>query len=193
MYQLVFATNNRHKLDEVANMLTGEFRLLTLNDIGCTDDIEETGITFRENASLKSKYIFSKYGINCFADDSGLEIDSLNNAPGVYSARYAGEHGNHEANIQKVLEELGSNNHRKAHFSTIISLIWEGREYFFEGRVDGTIRQERSGHEGFGYDPIFQPDGYDITFAEMSMNEKNKISHRAKAMEKLIHFLKSVE
>ncbi|MEO6630545.1 MAG: RdgB/HAM1 family non-canonical purine NTP pyrophosphatase, partial [Mucilaginibacter sp.] len=160
--------------------------------ISCTDDIAETGTTFRENASIKSHYIYSKYKLDCFGDDSGLEIDALNGDPGVYSARYAGEHGNHDANINKVLTNLQNATDRKARFRTVISLIWNGDEHFFDGTIEGTIRHERAGTEGFGYDPIFQPDGYNITFAEMSLDEKNKISHRALAMEKLIAFLNGV-
>jgi XTP/dITP diphosphohydrolase len=191
--QLVFATNNRHKLDEVAAKLGDRIKLLTLSDIGCTDDIEETGTTFHENASIKSHYIYEKYSLNCFGDDSGLEIDALNGEPGVYSARYAGEHGNHEANINKVLHNLAGQTNRKARFRTVISLIWNGDEHFFEGVVEGSIRTELSGSEGFGYDPIFEPEGYNITFAEMSMEQKNSISHRAKAMEQLIAFLSTVD
>jgi len=189
--QLVFATNNRHKLEEVSAKIKSEFDLLTLEDIGCTEDIDETGLTFRDNASIKSRYVFDKYHLNCFGDDSGLEIDALNGEPGVYSARYAGKHGEHDANINKALEKLGASENRKARFVTVISLIWKGEEYFFEGTVEGTIRRERSGSKGFGYDPIFQPDGYDKTFAEMTLDEKSKISHRAKAMDKLIAFLET--
>jgi XTP/dITP diphosphohydrolase len=192
MQQLVFATNNRHKLDEVEAKIKGQIKLLTLDDIGCRDDIAETGLTFRENASIKSHFIYQKYKLNCFGDDSGLEIDALNGEPGVFSARYAGEHGNHEANIDKVLANLDKVTNRKARFRTVISLIWNGEEHFFEGTVEGTIRHQRSGTEGFGYDPIFEPEGYDITFAEMSMDEKNTISHRAKAVEKLVGFLAAV-
>ena len=191
MHQLVFATNNAHKLEEVAAKIEGQIKLLSLNDINCTDDIAETGETFRENASIKSHYIYNKYKLDCFGDDSGLEIDELNGEPGVYSARYAGEHGNHDANINKVLLSLQNVVDRKARFRTVISLIWNGDEHFFEGAIEGTIRHERAGSEGFGYDPIFQPDGYDVTFAEMSLDEKNKISHRAVAMEKLVEFLNS--
>lgn len=191
MHQLVFATNNAHKLEEVGEKLSGQIELLSLKDIGCFDDIEETGITFHENASIKSHYIWHKYGLNCFGDDSGLEIDALNGEPGVYSARYAGKHGNHDANMDKVLEKLKNETDRKARFRTVISLIWNGEEHFFEGRVEGTIRRERSGNAGFGYDPIFQPDGYEVTFAEMSMAEKNAISHRAKSVEKLVAFLET--
>ena len=191
--KLVFATNNRHKLEEVAYKVNNKFELLTLEDIGCTEDIEETGATFEENATIKSRYVFDKYHLNCFGDDSGLMVDALNGEPGVYSARYAGEHGNHPANIKKVLEKLNGAENRKARFITVISLIWNGDEHFFEGIVEGTIRHQPIGNGGFGYDPVFQPDGYAITFAEMSMEEKNKISHRARAMEKLIGFLNEVK
>ena len=190
MQQLVFATNNAHKLEEVAAKIEGKIKLLNLTDIGCIEDIDETGNTFRENASLKSRFIYNKYHINCFGDDSGLEIEALNGEPGVFSARYAGEHGNHAANIDKTLAALKNITNRKANFRTVISLIWNGDEYFFEGVVNGTIRNERVGTAGFGYDPIFQPDGYTKTFAEMSLAEKNKISHRAIAMADLLDFLK---
>ena len=186
---LVFATNNQHKLEEVTSKTGDRLQLLSLTDIGCTDDIPETGVTFKENASLKSHYIFERYQLNCFGDDSGLEIEALQNEPGVYSARYSGEHGNHAANNKKVLENLAGLENRKARFRTVISLIWEGKEYFFEGTINGTIRPGLSGTAGFGYDPIFQTDGYNVTFAEMSLEEKNRISHRAQAMEKLISFL----
>lgn len=189
MQQLVFATNNAHKLEEVAAKITGKIELLSLDDIGCYDDIEETGNTFNENASIKSHYIYSKYRLNCFGDDSGLEIDALNGEPGVYSARYAGTHGNHAANMDKVLEKLRGITNRSARFRTVISLIWDGGEHFFEGTVEGSIRNERSGSGGFGYDPIFEPLGYAVTFAEMSMEEKNAISHRGRAVDKLVSFL----
>ncbi|WP_419700718.1 non-canonical purine NTP diphosphatase [Mucilaginibacter sp. NFX135] len=192
MQQLVFATNNRHKLEEVSAKIEGRFELLSLDNIGCTDDIEETGTTFRENASIKSRYIYQKYKLNCFGDDSGLEIDALNGEPGVYSARYAGEHGNQMANINKVLQNLAGETNRKARFRTVISLIWNGEEHFFDGTVEGRIRTEPSGNDPFGYNPIFEPDGYQVTFAEISLEEKNRISHRAKAMDKLIHFLSTV-
>jgi len=192
MQQLVFATNNAHKLEEVAAKIEGKIKLLNLTDIGCIEDIDETGNTFRENASLKSRFIYNKYHINCFGDDSGLEIEALNGEPGVFSARYAGEHGNHAANIDKTLAALKNITNRRANFRTVISLIWNGDEYFFEGVVNGTIRNERSGTAGFGYDPIFQPDGYTKTFAEMSLAEKNEISHRAIAMADLLDFLKKV-
>jgi XTP/dITP diphosphohydrolase len=192
MHQLVFATNNRHKIEEVAAKIGSQFKLLSLDDIDCHDDIAETGTTFHANASIKSRFIFDKYGLNCFGDDSGLEVDALNKEPGVYSARYAGTHGDHEANITKVLQNLGDNPNRKARFRTVISLMWKGEEYFFDGTVEGTIRTQRSGAKGFGYDPIFQPDGYNITFAEMSLDEKNNISHRARALQKMVEFLKDL-
>lgn len=192
MQQLVFATNNTHKLEEVEAKTAGKIKLLSLEDIGCHDDIEETGTTFNENASLKSRFIYNKYHLNCFGDDSGLEIDALNGEPGVYSARYAGSHGNHNANITKVLDKLKGIENRSARFRTVISLIWEGKEHFFEGTVEGAIRFERSGTAGFGYDPIFEPAGYNITFAQMTMAEKNNISHRARAMAGLLEFLKTV-
>lgn len=188
--ELVFATNNQHKIEEVAAKVGDSFKLLSLDDINCHDDIAETGETFVANASIKSQFIYNKYGLNCFGDDSGLEIDALNNEPGVYSARYAGTHGNHDANMTKVLEKLGDIGNRQARFRTVISLMWEGEEHIFDGTVEGTIRTERSGSKGFGYDPIFQPDGYAITFAEMSMEEKNSISHRGRAVEKMVEFLK---
>jgi len=188
-FELVFATNNQHKLEEVSAKLGDRIKLLTLNDIGCHEDISETGTAFIENAAIKSRYVYEKYGLNCFGDDSGLEVEALNGEPGVYSAHYAGEHGNHSANNEKLLKELEGIANRRAQFVTIISLMWEGNEYFFEGTVKGTIRHERAGAQGFGYDPIFQPDGFDITFAEMSLEEKNRLSHRAKAVEKLVEFL----
>ncbi|HEY2582437.1 MAG TPA: non-canonical purine NTP diphosphatase [Mucilaginibacter sp.] len=192
MQQLVFATNNRHKLEEVAAKIKDRLKLLSLDDIGCNDDIAETGLTFRENASMKSRYIYKWYQLNCFGDDSGLEIDGLNGEPGIYSARYAGVHGDHEANINKVLNKLEGISNRKARFRTVISLIWNGTEHFFEGAVEGTIRNERAGAKGFGYDPIFEPEGYNITFAEMSLDDKNRISHRGRAVEKLVAFLNRV-
>jgi XTP/dITP diphosphohydrolase len=192
MHRLVFATNNNHKLQEVSAKITGGIKLLSLSDIGCTDDIAETGLTFAENASIKSNYIYQRYQLNCFGDDSGLEIDALNGEPGIYSARYAGTHGDHQANIDKVLAGLNGVSNRSARFRTVISLIWQRQEHFFDGTVEGTIRHERSGTEGFAYDPIFEPAGYNITFAEMSMDEKNKISHRGRAVDQLIAFLNSL-
>ncbi|MEO6521408.1 MAG: RdgB/HAM1 family non-canonical purine NTP pyrophosphatase [Mucilaginibacter sp.] len=193
MHKLVFATNNAHKIEEVAAKTGNDFTLLSLDDIGCNADIAETGATFAENASIKSHFIFNHYKLNCFGDDSGLEIDALNNEPGVYSARYAGTHGNHDANIDKVLHKLKASFNRHARFRTVISLIWNGKEHLFDGTVEGVIRHQRSGFKGFGYDSIFQPDGYNITFAEMSMQQKNAISHRARAVEKMVAFLKTVK
>lgn len=188
--ELIFATNNNHKLEEVQAMTGHDIQLKSLNDIGCEDDIPETGDTFEDNASQKSHFIFERYGLNCFADDSGLEVDALNNEPGVYSARYGGTR-DAEANLQLVLDKLKGSANRTARFRTVISLILDGREYFFEGVAEGSITSSKSGIEGFGYDPIFKPAGYDLTFAEMSGSQKNAISHRAKAMEKLISFLKA--
>ena len=188
--ELIFATNNQHKLEEVQALVGDDIQLKSLNDIGCSEDIPETGTTFKANASQKSRYIFDRYQLNCFGDDSGLEVDELNGEPGVYSARYGGTR-DVEANLQLVLDKLSDTENRKACFRTVISLMINGQEYFFEGVVEGEITKEKSGVKGFGYDPIFKPDGYDITFAEMSSSQKNIISHRAKAMQQLISFLKT--
>ncbi len=189
MKELVFVTNNAHKVEEVAHAVGNRFKILSLKDLGFEEEIEETGTTFKENASIKTQRIYQQYNLDCFADDSGLEIAALNGDPGVFSARYAGEHGNHQANIERVLEQLEDEKNRKAQFKTVVSLIWKGQEHWFEGVVTGTIRTKISGNGGFGYDPIFQPDGYPISFAEMPLEEKNKISHRGKAMVQLIAFL----
>ena len=186
---LIFATNNQHKLEEVQSLVGSEFSLKSLNDIGCYDDIPETGNTFKVNASQKTRYIFERFKLNCFADDSGLEIDALNGEPGVYSARYSGIR-NPQKNLELVLEKLQNSVNRKARFKTVISLILDSQEYFFEGVAEGEITKKTSGKDGFGYDPIFKPEGYQTTFAEMNLEEKNQISHRAKAMQKLILFLK---
>lgn len=188
MKTLVFATNNQHKLDEVQAMIGNNFKLKSLKDIGCEADIPETGVTFEENASQKSRFIFENYGVDCFSDDSGLEVDALNGEPGVYSARYSGSRDT-ETNMQLVLDKLGNNQTRTARFRCVISLILNGNEHLFEGSVEGTIANKRSGTSGFGYDPIFIPNGYEQTFSEMSGDEKNKISHRGKAMAKLVQFL----
>lgn len=190
MKELVFATNNQHKLEEVQALIGSEFKLKSLADIGCTDDIAETGKTFTENASIKSRHIFNEYHMNCFGDDSGLEIDALNGEPGVYSARYSGSR-DMQQNIDLVLQKMENNPNRSARFKTVISLILDGTEHFFEGTIEGQIIKARKGTQGFGYDPIFLPNGYDITFAEMDLHEKNRISHRAQAMQKLVEFLKS--
>jgi XTP/dITP diphosphohydrolase len=187
--KLVFATNNQNKLSEVAKLLPKNIELLSLKDINCTEEIEETGTTLSENALIKSKYIFDNYNRNCFSDDTGLEVDALNGNPGVYSARYAGDEGNSEKNMQKLLEELKGNLNRSAQFKTVISLIIEGKEYQFEGVCKGKILENKKGEKGFGYDPIFQPEGFDKSFAQMTKEEKGKISHRGKAIRKLIDFL----
>ncbi|RZF59634.1 non-canonical purine NTP diphosphatase [Sphingobacterium corticibacterium] len=186
---LVFATNNTHKLEEVQAIIGDKFSIKSLTDIGCSDDIPETGVTFEENAKQKTDYLFHKYGLDCFGDDSGLEIDALNGEPGVYSARYSGSR-DMEKNIDLVLSRLGDNPKRTARFRTVISLFLDQQQYFFEGSIEGRIIHERRGSGGFGYDPIFIPEGYDKTFAEMSPEEKNQISHRAIAVGKLAAFLK---
>ncbi len=189
MHQLVFATNNAHKLKELGEILNSEFELLSLNDISCHDDISETGNTLEANASQKSFYIWDRYGIDCFSDDTGLEIAVLNNEPGVLSARYAGEGRNSDDNVNKVLAEMKGQTNRKACFRCLISLIISGQEFLFEGRVDGEILAERQGAGGFGYDPIFRPDGFSKSFAAMEAGVKNSISHRGRAVQKLVKFL----
>ena len=188
--KLVFATNNTHKLEEVQALTSEIIVLKSLNDIGCFTEIPETGTTMEENAGQKSLFIYDRYQLNCFGDDSGLEIESLNNEPGVYSARYSGIR-DAEANLQLVLKKLDGSTNRKARFRTVISLIIEGSEYLFDGTINGEITIEKSGIKGFGYDPIFKPDGYNLTFAEMSADQKNAISHRAIALKKMIAFLKA--
>lgn len=189
MHQLVFATNNAHKLRELGEILKGEFKLLSLNDISCSDEIPETGNTLEANASQKSFYIWERYRMDCFSDDTGLEVAELNNEPGVRSARYAGEARNSDDNVDKVLSELKGKKNRKACFRCVISLIVGGREYLFEGRVDGEILPERRGVAGFGYDPVFRPDGFQQSFAEMDAELKNSMSHRGRAVQKLVRFL----
>ena len=187
--QLVFATNNAHKTEEVRTLLSGQYEVLNLAAIGCATDIPETADSFEGNASLKSHYVYDHYQLDCFADDSGLEVVALANEPGIYSARYAGGGGD-EANLQLVLQKMECKTNRAARFKTVISLLLNGKEYFFKGEVCGTIREVPAGTSGFGYDPVFEPEGYTQIFAEMSMEQKNKISHRATAMRKLIAFLK---
>jgi XTP/dITP diphosphohydrolase len=189
MRQILFATNNRHKLEEVQHMLGDRFHVTGLKEAGYEGDIAETGTTLEENASIKSKFIFEELGMDCFSDDTGLEIEALNGRPGVYSARYAGEEGNAEKNMAKVLAELHGISNRKARFRTVVSLILDGKEYFFEGIVPGKIIRNKRGVKGFGYDPIFVPEGYDMTFAEMPSDLKNSISHRSRAMRLLAEFL----
>lgn len=190
--KLVFATNNAHKLEEVAAILGDQVELLSLNDIGCQTDIPETAETLEGNALLKSSYIYKNYHLDCFADDTGLEVETLNGAPGVYSARYAeGEGHDAQANMLKLLHELDGKENRKAQFRTAISLILDGKEYLFEGVIKGEIIKEKRGDSGFGYDPVFMPEGYDRTFAELGNDIKNQISHRALAVQKLCEFLQS--
>ena len=189
MKKYVFATNNAHKLEEVSAMLGTSVSLMSLNDIGCHTDIPETGTTLEENALIKARYIHEHYGMDCFADDTGLEVEALNGAPGVYSARYAGAAHNSEANMKKLLQELEGVENRKAQFRTVFALIIDGKEHLFEGIVKGEITKNRKGTSGFGYDPIFIPEGYTQTFAEMGNELKNKISHRALATNKLCKFL----
>lgn len=187
--KLVFATNNPHKLDEVRKIVAGNIEIVSMADINCQDDIPETADTLEGNALLKARYIKNKFGYDCFADDTGLEVEALNNAPGVYSARYAGPGHDAEANMQKLLHEMTGMENRKAHFRTVIALILHGKEYMFEGIVNGTIIGEKRGTDGFGYDPVFVPDTYADTFAELGNDVKNKISHRAEATRKLTAFL----
>jgi XTP/dITP diphosphohydrolase len=187
--EIVFATNNLHKLEEVLPLLAEKYTVLSLNDIGCTEEIPETADTLEGNALLKAQYIYTNYGKNCFADDTGLEVEALDNAPGVYSARYAGEEKSAEANMDKLLQELNGKTNRNARFRTAIALIIDGKNYIFEGEVTGKIIENKRGTKGFGYDPLFIPTGYNQTFAEIALSEKNKISHRAKAVQKLITFL----
>ena len=187
--KLVFATNNAHKLEEIRAMLNEKVEILSLADINCHVDIPETAGTLEGNAYLKAKYIYTHYGLDCFADDTGLEVEALDGAPGVYSARYAGNGHDSQANMQKLLKKMEEKNNRKAQFRTVISLIEKGEERRFEGVVKGEITTERRGDSGFGYDPIFQPEGFDETFAELGSEIKNKISHRAKAVEALCNYL----
>lgn len=189
--KLVFATHNAHKLDEVRDIVKDNFEIISLTDIGCFDDIEESGSTLEDNARIKARFVKEKYGYDCFGDDSGLEVDALNGAPGVYSARYAGGNGHDsEANVKKLLHEMEGASDRKAHFRTVIVLLLDGKEYQFDGRVDGTITSTPQGNDGFGYDPVFKPDGFDKTFAQLGMEVKSEISHRARAVKKLCEFLK---
>ena len=188
--ELVFATNNLHKLQELQAMLGNQIKLLSLKDIQCFEEIPEEQPTLEGNARQKSLYVSDNYNYNCFADDTGLEIEALNGEPGVYSARYAGEEKSAEANMNKVLSKLAKINTRNARFRTVISLIINGEEKQFEGIVEGEILHEKRGDAGFGYDPIFQPKGYNESFAEMNLSEKNKISHRGRAVQKLVAYLK---
>jgi XTP/dITP diphosphohydrolase len=189
MKELIFVTNNQHKLREIRAIIGERFRVLSLGEIGCNEEITEDAETIAGNASLKSWYIWKKYAQNCFADDTGLEIDALDGRPGVKSARYAGDDCIAENNIRKVLGELSGIADRRARFRTVISLIMDGKEIQFEGIVDGRILEEKRGRDGFGYDPVFLPDGFEQSFAEMNADLKNQISHRGLATQKLIDFL----
>lgn len=192
MNKLVFATNNQHKLDEVRNITNKLPEIVSLSDIKCFDEIPETAETLEGNALQKARYIKEKFGFDCFADDTGLEVEALNNAPGVYSARYAGPEHNSVANVAKLLHELNGIANRKARFRTVIALLIGDKEYLFDGIVEGKIIDERRGNTGFGYDPVFVPDGYTETFAELGSEIKNAISHRAKAVQKLHTFLSAM-
>jgi XTP/dITP diphosphohydrolase len=190
MKSLVFATNNRHKLEEVSSILSGRFHLVSLTGINCHEDIPETSDTIEGNALIKARYVVEQYGYDCFADDTGLEVEALDGRPGVYSARYAGEGCSYDDNVTKLLQELNGQSNRNARFRTVIALIMGGKVHLFEGMINGKIIHERRGTSGFGYDPVFVPDGYDLTFAEMPPELKNSISHRALAVNKLAEFLK---
>jgi XTP/dITP diphosphohydrolase len=192
MTELIFVTNNSHKLKEIRNLADTRIKILSLGDIGYEKDIPETADTLEGNSSLKSWFIFNLYGKNCFADDTGLEVEALNGRPGVYSARFAGIEQDPDKNIEKLLKELEGIPNRKARFRTVISLIIDGREILFEGIVKGKILYEKHGKKGFGYDPVFLPDGFDKSFAEMNLEEKNLISHRAKAVIELINYLNTL-
>ena len=188
--QLVFASNNKNKILEIQSMLPDTIKILSLESIGCHEEIPETAETIEGNAILKANYVTSNYGYDCFADDTGLEVDSLNGEPGVFSARYAGEQRNADDNMNKLLEALSDKNNRKAQFKTVIALNLNGKQHLFTGIARGEITLEKTGNQGFGYDPIFKPEEYQETFAQLSLDVKNKISHRGKATLQLIDFLK---
>lgn len=187
--KICFATNNKKKIEEVKAALGPGFQLVSLQEIGCDEELAETGDTLDHNAFQKARYVKEHFGVDCFADDTGLEVDALDGAPGVYSGRFAGEPRSDERNIDLLLEKMEGKPNRKARFRTVIALILEGEEYQFEGIAEGEILKERVGEKGFGYDPVFQPEGFDKTFAELSLEEKNEISHRGKAVKALIEFL----
>lgn len=190
MKKLVFATNNAHKLSEIRSITQGKVEILSLDDIGCHDDIPETAETLDGNAMMKARYIYERYGLDCFADDTGLEVEALGGAPGVHTARYAyPDRNDPEANTRKLLRELEGQTNRRAAFRTVIALIEDGRESCFEGRVDGYIAETERGTEGFGYDPVFSPEETGKTFAELGIETKNRISHRARAVAKLCEYL----
>lgn len=187
--KIIFASNNKNKVQEIQNQVPKSIQIVTLDEIGCTEDIAETGTTLEENAIIKANYITEKYGLPCFADDTGLEIDALNGEPGVYSARYSGEDKNADKNMDLVLHKLGTSTNRKAQFKTVIALNINNEQHLFTGIVEGDIRNKKTGTNGFGYDPIFEPENLGKTFAEMTIDKKNKLSHRGRAVEKLVEFL----
>jgi XTP/dITP diphosphohydrolase len=189
--EICLASNNAHKIVELQQILGDTFLIKTMKDIGCEDDIEEYGTTFEQNSRIKADYIFDKFGVNVISDDSGLEVEALDNRPGVYSARYAGEPTNHKANIKKLLQELDGIDNRKSKFRAVITLVLNGEHHIFEGEVSGKILTVQRGTDGFGYDPVFMPDGYENTFAEMPAELKNQISHRANAVNQLLAYLKT--
>ena len=189
--EIVFATNNSHKLEEARAILSGYVKVLSLSDIGCHDDIPETAATLEGNALIKARWVYDKYGYDCFADDTGLMVDALNGAPGVYSARFAGEHCSPADNIKLLLHKLEGTTNRDARFATVVALIFKGKEYLFEGEIKGHISESLSGTAGFGYDPVFVPENSSLSFAEMPAEEKNQISHRGRAMAKLARFFES--
>ncbi|WP_426064755.1 non-canonical purine NTP diphosphatase [Flavobacterium sp. DSP2-3-1] len=191
--QFVFASNNKNKILELQSMLPETITILSLESIGCFEDIPETADTIEGNAIQKANYVTEKFGYDCFADDTGLEVDALNGDPGVFSARYAGEQRNADDNMNKLLEVLAVQNERKAQFKTVIALNLNGKQYLFTGIAKGEITLKKIGNQGFGYDPIFQPEGFPQTFAQLSLDVKNKISHRGKATQQLINFLKEIE
>lgn len=189
--KLVFASNNKNKIQEIQQLLPSTIEIVSLEDIGCHEEIPETADTIEGNAILKANYVTEKYGYDCFADDTGLEVEALNGAPGVYSARYAGEQRSSEDNMDKLLEVLSDKSNRNAQFKTVITLNIKGKQHLFTGIAQGQITLAKAGSEGFGYDPIFQPEGHEKTFAELSSAVKNQISHRGKATQLLIQFLKN--
>ena len=191
MKQIVFATNNQNKLREMREIMDGLYEVLSLNDIGCHEEIVEDADTIQGNAKIKADFVTNKYHVDCFADDTGLEVEALDGAPGVYSARFAGEHCSYQDNVNKMLNAMKGQANRKAAFRTVIALNLNGKSYCFEGRCDGQITEQQRGTDGFGYDPIVQPDGFVETFAEMGHEAKNSISHRGRATQKLIAFLKN--
>lgn len=190
MKKLLFATHNKHKLEEIQAILKDSYQVVGLTEMGITEEIPETAATLEGNARMKADYLFEKLGVDCFADDTGLEVEALNGAPGVYSARYAGEHCSFSDNVEKILKTLQGVENRKAQFRTAICLILNGERYFFEGVVKGRLIETSRGEKGFGYDPIFVPDGFSETFAEMPLDLKNRISHRGLAVQKLVEFLR---